>query len=201
MTDLFRAKAPKVMADLMRDFDLSVEDAAAILGNLAHECNGFRTLQETKPTVAGSRGGWGWAQWTGPRRRQFEAWCLRKAYSPSSDVANYSFLYRELKGLEGEPSLKAVKATKAASGLRAKVIAFELAFLRAGIKHYDSRTEWALRAMKAWTDNKVPPPPDVEPVDGKPQASPALKLLIGGVVTALAALAAYLGIDLKGMIP
>lgn len=198
MTDIFSAKAPKVMADLMRDFGLTVEDAAAILGNLGHECNGFKTLQEIKPVVAGSRGGYGWAQWTGPRRKDYEAWCKRKSYDPASDVANYSFLFRELKG----PEKKAIPATKNASGLRNKVIAFETAFLRAGVKHYDSRTNWALKAMKAWTDNAVPPPPDVEPIDPtSPKAPASITALVAALVAAVVALAAYLGVDVKSLIP
>jgi hypothetical protein len=71
---MFRQKAPAIMADLMRDFPpLDPLGAAAILGNIGHECDGFRHLQEIHP-VAG-RGGLGWCQWTGPRRRAFEAWC------------------------------------------------------------------------------------------------------------------------------
>jgi hypothetical protein len=44
MTAVFRRKAPTVMTDLMRDFGLEVDDAAAILGNLGHECAGFEQL-------------------------------------------------------------------------------------------------------------------------------------------------------------
>lgn len=73
----FRAKAPGIMAQLVRDFPITPEDAAAIVGNLGHESQGFTAMQEFKPVVAGSRGGWGWAQWTGPRRRAFEAYCAR----------------------------------------------------------------------------------------------------------------------------
>ncbi|MEZ0171018.1 phage tail tip lysozyme [Microvirga sp. TS319] len=160
MTDIFRTKAPKVMADLMRDFPLDADDAAAILGNLGHECSGFRSLQEREPLVKGSRGGYGWSQWTGPRRRAYEAFCTALALDPASDRANYGFLLEELKGSEK----RAVPAVKQASGLRDKVIAFEKAFLRAGIKHYDSRLKWAEEALRAWADH-VPQPPDIEPID------------------------------------
>ena len=52
----FMAKAPGIMRKLMRDFPkLQLDDAAAILGNLGHECNGFTKLQEMAPTVKGSR--------------------------------------------------------------------------------------------------------------------------------------------------
>src|SRR5690606_17673173 len=80
----FRAKAPGIMAKLLRDFPIAPEDAAAILGNLGHESLGFTAMQEFRPVVAGSRGGWGWAQWTGPRRRAFEAYCARTGKDPAS---------------------------------------------------------------------------------------------------------------------
>lgn len=196
MTDIFSAKAPKVMADLMRDFSLSVEDAAAILGNIGHECEGFKTLQEKKPVVPGSRGGYGWCQWTASRRKAYEAWCNRKDFDPASDEANYSFLYRELMGYEGEPALKAINAVKAAKTLQDKVTAFEKAFLRAGVKHYDSRVQWAEKALKAWRANKR--------VIEAPVAPAQVNVLIGALIAAIVALASYLGVDaetIKSMIP
>ena len=65
----FREMAPRLMRLLIEDFNLTVTDAAAIMGNGGHESLGFTKLQEMKPTVKGSRGGWGLMQWTGPRRR------------------------------------------------------------------------------------------------------------------------------------
>ena len=56
MSTLFREKAPAIIRDLMRDFDLTVEDAAAMVGDLGHESGGFRFLWE-KPLVPGSWGG------------------------------------------------------------------------------------------------------------------------------------------------
>jgi hypothetical protein len=144
--DLFRAKAPGIMALLMRDFPIELDDAAAVLGNLGHECGGFASLQEISPTVVGSAGGYGWAQWTGPRRRSYEAYCKRNRLDPAGDVANYGFLFSELKG----PERKAIARVKAAKGLNAKVKAFELAYERAGAKHYSSRNEWAAVAFDAW---------------------------------------------------
>ncbi len=146
---LFRAKAPGIMNLLMADFALDLESAAAILGNLGHESGGFRSLQELAPTVAGSAGGYGWAQWTGPRRREFEAYCSRNGFDPASDTANYKFLWVELSGSERA----AIPAVKNAIGLQAKVQAFEAAFERAGIKHYESRMEWANRALDAYRAN------------------------------------------------
>lgn len=152
---LFTQKAPSIMRKLMADFALTDEDAAAIVGNLGHESGGFKFLQEKKPLVPGSKGGYGWAQWTGPRRRAYEAYCKRNNLDPASDKANYGFLWVELTTTEKA----AVPAVKRAVGLAAKVKAFELAFERAGIKHYDSRVKyagWALAAYHAEQPSNQP---------------------------------------------
>lgn len=164
--DTFRAKAPGVMDLLMADFGLNDISAAAILGNLGHECRGFTALQELNPVVKGSRGGWGWAQWTGPRRREFEAYCKRNNLDPASDKANYAFLFVELETTERA----AIAALKAANGLDAKVEAFERTFLRAGVKHYPSRKEWARKALEAHqASKKAKPAPQPVP---KPKPAP-----------------------------
>jgi hypothetical protein len=144
----FDTKAPKIMSALLSDFPIGLMDAAAIVGNLGHESGGFDNLQEIKPTIAGSRGGFGWAQWTGPRRREYEAYCQRNRLNPASDRANYAYLFVELKG----PERKAIPAVVAADGLQAKVEAFEQSFERAGVKHYPSRLQWAQRALTAWNE-------------------------------------------------
>ena len=53
-----RAKAPGIMAQFIRDFPITPEDAAAVVDNLGHESAGFTALQEIKPIVAGSKGEW-----------------------------------------------------------------------------------------------------------------------------------------------
>ena len=143
--ETFRAKAPGIAAKLMGDFPFGVVDSAAVLGNLGHECNGFTALQEISPTVKGSRGGYGWAQWTGPRRRAFEAYCKRNKLDPASDKANYAWLFLELKGSEAG----AVGKTLAAQTRDQKVYAFERSYLRAGVPHYPSRRQWAALAAEA----------------------------------------------------
>ena len=209
----FRAIAPVYMRKLLADFPaLDPQGAAAIFGNLGHESHGFTKLQEMKPTVKGSRGGWGWAQWTGPRRKAFEAYCSRNGKDPASDEANYAYLFVELKGIEGSEA-GAIARVNAASGLEAKVQAFEKAFLRAGVKHYDSRLQWARVAVDAFREadeakptgpvilptTPKPPPPDVPPIDPKPVsedkgcmtpfaviAAVVVALALGAVAVALA---------------
>lgn len=170
----FRATAPAYMRRLVADFPaLNLQDAAAIFGNLGHESVGFTKLQEMKPTVKGSKGGYGWAQWTGPRRRAFEAWCKKHGKDPASDEANYAYLFLELKGIEGTESA-AVGKVAAAVGLEAKVRTFEEAYLRAGVKHYDKRLAWARIAVDALRATEPPPaaPKPVEPANPKPVEQP-----------------------------
>lgn len=159
----FRNVVPGFMAKLLRDFpELDVLDAAAIFGNAGHESKGLTDDQEDKPVIAGSKGGLNWMQWTGPRRRAFEAYCKRNGLDPNSDKAAYKYLYLELKGLEGSEK-NAVKAVIAAGTLEEKVKAFERAYLRAGVKHYPSRLVWAERALEAWNASAKMLEPD--PID------------------------------------
>jgi hypothetical protein len=155
----FRAVAPKYMRLLMADFGLSSWDAAAVFGNAGHESKGLTDDQEDKPVVPGSRGGRNWMQWTGPRRRELEDYCKRNKLDPDSDEAAYKFLFVELKG----PENKAIRALKKATTLKEKVIAFEVAFLRAGVKHYESRLDWAEIALDALGEAPVPAPAPTTP--------------------------------------
>lgn len=151
----------------MADFGLDPVRAAAIVGNLGHESGGLAILQELKPLVPGSAGGWGWSQWTGVRRRAFFAYCDRNNLDPSSDKANYGYLFVELRGIEGSEGA-CIPRLKAANGsLRDYVVNFERNFLRAHpkYKHYDSRTKWAERALAAYN---AAPPPAVEPIEPEP---------------------------------
>jgi hypothetical protein len=146
--ETFRQKVPVIMRLLMADFGLTDVQAAALLGNLGHESYGLTAFQERNPTVAGSRGGWGWAQWTGPRRVAFEAYCKRNDLDPKSDKANYGWLFTELSGSEAG----AITALKKATDLKSAVRAFENHFERAGVKNYASRETWARRAWDAYRE-------------------------------------------------
>lgn len=172
MTDhtLFEQKAPPIMRLLCDDFPITVDDSAAMLGNFGHETAGFTLMQELKPTVPGSAGGFGWAQWTASRRRAFEAYCERNGLDPLSDKANYGWLFVELKG----PEARAIAALQRAGSLDQKTVAFERAFERAGVKHDDSRQRWARIALAAYRDAEarggVPLPDFVEAREPPPPA-------------------------------
>lgn len=170
----FKAKAPGIMRQLMADFPIDTQEAAAIVGNLGYECMGFTAFQELAPTVKGSRGGWGWPQWTGPRRRAFERWCKRTRKDPASDEANYGYLFLELKGLEGSEGAAIGKLRSAPNDLKSQVIAFELAFLRAGKKNYEGRLRYAMWAIEAWRDEDGEEIARSEPAEA-PVAVPAVE--------------------------
>lgn len=146
MSNFFDKWAVVFIKNLIRDFNLDEDSAIAIIGNAGHESGGFKSLQEIKPLVPGSKGGYGIMQWTGPRRREYEAYCKRNKFNPADMETNYKFLFVELKGPEG----RVLSKLRAAKSLEDKVEIFSKGFLRPGIPHMESRQEWAKRARAAW---------------------------------------------------
>ncbi|MGT2482240.1 phage tail tip lysozyme [Methylobacterium oryzae CBMB20] len=130
---------------LMRDLGLSDVQAAGLLGNLGHETGGFRDLQELAPAVPGSRGGWGLAQWTGPRRVAMEAWCRARGLDPADPEAGYGYLCAELRTAEA-PALAALRAT---TSLAAATEAVWRRYERPGVVAPARRLAWARRALAA----------------------------------------------------
>jgi hypothetical protein len=102
-------------------------------------------MQELKP-VGGGRGGWGWCQWTGPRRVAFEAFATARELDFASDEANYGFLQHELT----ETSEKSVlPRLRGADDVGEATEVFMRKFLRPGAPHLASRVKWADRALRA----------------------------------------------------
>lgn len=130
----------RLLSDLMRDFGLTREQAAGVVGNLAHESGGFNSLQEIAPVVPGSRGGYGYAQWTGPRRRAFEAWAQSQGLDPASYDANYGFLRHEL---TATPEGRVMDQLRLARDADAAATIFSDKFLRPGVKAADRRISLA----------------------------------------------------------
>ncbi len=193
----FERIVPKHMRQLIADFNLgdSVDEeilgAAAIMGNGAYESGGFEHFQEINPTAG--RGGFGWFQWTGTRRKQFEAYCARNNLDPTSDKANYAFLFVELTG----PEKKAIPAIRAVTGLENKVITFEANFERAGVKAYPKRVAWAQKCVDLYVKTPVPdvvasPPPAITPSEDKRNIT--LAAVISAIITTIFGfLVAYFG--------
>jgi len=142
----------RLARDLMAGLNLSPAAAAGIVGNLWHETGGFKHMQEIKPVVPGSRGGFGFAQWTGPRRRSFEAWAKANNLNPSSYEANLGFLKHEL---TATPEGRVMPALKAANTPDEAARVFSTQFLRPGIPHMNSRVSRA-RNIAAMIGNGSP---------------------------------------------
>lgn len=141
---LFRLKVPAFMRQLMADFELKDFHAGGVFGNIGHECVGFTVLHEIGQPEG--KGGYGWAQWTGPRRVQFFNWCTEHNLDWISDEANYGFLEFELRTSQSD----AISALLKTTTLEAAVQAFERNFERAGVPNYPSRNRWAQIAMDAY---------------------------------------------------
>jgi len=141
---LFKQKAPEIMRRLIDDFDLKDVHAAGILGNIGTECDGFRHLHELGQPEG--KGGYGWGQWTGPRRKEFFNWCEKEGLKWETDDANYGFLKHELETAEKN----AIAAVLKTSTLERAVEAFERNYERAGVKNYESRNKWARIALSAF---------------------------------------------------
>lgn len=159
-----------VVNALMADLGLRDIHAAAIAGNLGFESGELDDLQEQAPLVPGSRGGYGWAQWTGPRRTDFEAWCRNRGWKPSEDRANYGFLVQELKTTQA----KSLTQTKKTTTIEAATFTFGYFFERpAGttkdhLPGYDKRLSYAKRALAGAQKQQPPKPapaPKPQPVD------------------------------------
>jgi hypothetical protein len=138
----FKTLAPVVMNDLMSDFHLTDQQAAGILGNLGHECAGFTILREIGQLEG--KGGYGWAQWTGPRRGTFLQWCKDNGNLDwKSDDANSGFLKFELHGSEAG----SIRKLKEVSAIEDATENFMDNYLRPGTPHLNMRIEWAKVAL------------------------------------------------------
>ncbi len=146
----FEARGGFVLNQLVVEFNLTPQQAAGIVGNLGGE-SGLTAIQEISP-ISG-RGGFGWAQWTGPRRVEFEKWCIDNNLDQTSDEANYRFLVEELKTTQAH-SIEQLKLT---TTVDAAVYTFEAIFerpadLQSGLA---ARIRFAQRALTGAL--KLPP--------------------------------------------
>lgn len=137
----FAQKAPAIAQQLQKDLGLTPVQAAAIVGNLGLESGGFKFFHEIGQ--ASNQGGIGWAQWTGARRRQFEAFAQANGLDPHSDKANMAFLEWELTHTE-KNALDALKRQTTLSGGTA---AFAEGFERPGVLNLQGRLNYAEQAL------------------------------------------------------
>ena len=147
---IFEDKVRKYNARLMKDFQITEVQACGIWGNLGTETGGFTALQEKNPVVKGSRGGYGWMQWTGPRRKKYESWTKSKGLNASDDETNYLYLVHETLTDEWKSLAQLRKTTT----LEAATETFCKLNLRPGVVNLKSRVAYAKKAQDALKSNK-----------------------------------------------
>jgi len=145
MATAFENLASRVMGDLIFDFGLTPEQAAGVVGNLGAE-SALRAVQEARP-IRG-RGGFGWAQWTGPRRVAFERWCQDRGLEQTGYAANYGYLKAELSGaIPGFDYRHAITQVKRTTTVKAATETFEANYEKAGVKRMPARIACATRSL------------------------------------------------------
>jgi hypothetical protein len=174
----YEDRAVWLISKLLPDFpQWGPLDAYAVAGNLGGE-SVIQMIQEGGQTPP--HGGFGLAQWTGPRRTQFTSYCARTGRSPTAMRSGYDFLFTELKGAYA----KVVSQVAVAPDLAAKVLAFEQHYEMAGVPRIGDRLLYAHRAQKAWESHApavptptpsvpTPPAPTQPPVIIPPPATPS----------------------------
>lgn len=131
--------AERLTGDLQVRLGLTPAQAAGMVGNLATETGNFQHMQELNPTVEGSRGGYGYAQWTGPRRRQYESYAASRGVALDAYETNLDFLVYEMETTER----RAYERLLATNTVDEAALSVMNDFLRPGIPHADSRLGYA----------------------------------------------------------
>ena len=130
----------KIIAGLMqRGFPEHI--AKGMAANMIVESGLNTSVNEIAPLVEGSRGGYGLNQWTGPRRRQFEAFAADRGASLSDLNTQLDFTAWELQNTERGAGQALSGAGTAADAARI----YSEKFLRPGIPHLDRRIAEANR--------------------------------------------------------
>lgn len=115
--------------------------AQGVAGNMAVESRFDPGINEINPVVPGSRGGFGLNQWTGPRRREFEAYAKQRGL-PLDDIdLQLDFTMQELQTTERGAYDRLMQTSNAADAARV----YSDKFLRPGIPHLDRRIAEANR--------------------------------------------------------
>ena len=127
----------RLKIELEEVFGLEDFQAAAIVGNLDQETGGFKFMQELNPKVKGSKGGYGFAQWTGPRRKAFEAWSSQNNLDVNSYDANFGFLVHEIQN--NDYFIKVMEKLSKTKNIDEATEVFSKGYLKPGIPKMDQR--------------------------------------------------------------
>ena len=95
--------------------------ANGFIANFKDESNLNPGINEAAPTVPGSRGGFGLAQWTGPRRKALEAFAASTGRPVGDMNVQLDFLMQELSGSEAGAA-DAIMSTKDAPEAAAAIV-------------------------------------------------------------------------------
>lgn len=109
--------------------------ADAFVMNFQDESGLNPGINEAAPIVPGSRGGYGLAQWTGPRRKALESFAAQKGANVADPNVQLDFLMTELQG----PESAAAQAIMSAPDAGQAAAAIVNKFLRPAESHRASR--------------------------------------------------------------
>jgi hypothetical protein len=125
---------------LQRDLGLTPAQASGVVGNLMRE-SGLRSDIEER----GGGGGYGLAQWTGPRRANLERFAAERGKPPGDFDTQYQFLLHELRG----PESRALATLRQAQTPEEAAFVFDRDFERSGVKAMPERTASARAVFEA----------------------------------------------------
>jgi len=139
------------MSNLQKDFGLTREQAAGIVGNLWHESGGMNSGIEQGGRIGEPNGnmaddnanGYGICQWGGVRKEALLKTAEEMEVKPSSQAANYEYLKRELSG----PYKNAIDAVKSAGSVEEATRAFCNTFEKPSDPQMASRIDYAMKMM------------------------------------------------------
>jgi hypothetical protein len=135
------------MTHLQKDFNLTPNQAAGIVANLWYESGGMHpNMNEGGHAGAPSSNmgqGYGVAQWTGSRKREFLDFAARNHMNPSSVEANYAFLKHELQTTHSD----AIRAVKSTSTAKEATLKFCNVFERPGVLALNARYDALAQVM------------------------------------------------------
>jgi hypothetical protein len=150
-----------ITARLASDLNLTTAQAAGITGNLQAE-SGLQAVQERSP-IGGGRGGFGWAQWTGSRRDEFEAYAKANNLDPKSDEANYGYLLHELQGPESAKMMAQLRGLQGPNAARDSAALVERQYERPAVSNAGVRGGYAEQFAQA---PPAAPPAQAPPING-----------------------------------
>ena len=166
-----------VVKRLAADFNLQPFQAAGIVGNLGFESAGFTKLHEIGQPAG--QGGYGWAQWTGPRRRAFLDYVQSLGLDWRSDEANYKYLVTEVRGAQRNTIVQVGATTDLARAVWSVGQTYERPSGTSGsnLPGYDGRLKYARRALAGAGAAEPLPLPQVPASDTVAAVVTAIKVL------------------------